>query len=165
MTATIPQLVNLLNAHGSDVLYHREEGGTPCPCRTPEGFRDPAWHVLHPAEPICNELGMLDPTITEFIVKAAVQPAQTRTFARQAERVDALLGEVEEDDHVGIFPVTWGGHTLDFDRWGEGGEDYIIYDSRRFIAVSSDKMPDIDGDPDHHFEVGLRLVKADRPNA
>lgn len=164
MTATIPQLVNLLNTAGSDVLFHREEGGTACPCLTPEGFRDPAWHLAHPSDPVCNELGMLNPTVTNLSVKAAVQPAFSRSFSRAAERIDSLLGDVQQDDHIGIFPVVWNGIALNFDNWSEGGEDYILYDNRRFVVVSVDKIPDIDGDPDHHFEVGLRLVKTARPS-
>jgi hypothetical protein len=163
MTATIPQLVSLLNTAGSDVTYHRESGGTPCPCRTPEGFRDPEWHASHPLEPVCNEEGFLGVTIVEIAVKAAVQPAVSRGVTRVAERVDALLGEVQQDDHIGIFPVHWGGQALDFSTWGDAGDDYVIYDGRRYIAVSADKLPDIDGDPDHHWEVGLRLVKLGRP--
>lgn len=102
-------------------------------------------------------------TVTTFAVKAAVQPAQSRSFTRSAERVDALLGDVEKDDHIGIFPVVWEGNTLDFTDWGDAGEDYIVYDARRFVVVASDKVPDIDGNPNHHWEVGLRLVKFGRP--
>lgn len=164
MTATIPQLVSLLNQAGSNVIYHREQGGTPCPCRTPEGFRDPSWHIANPLAPVCNEEGFLNVVVTEFTVKAAVQPvATTRGLGRAAERVESLFGEVQEDDHLGIFPVVWDGNTLDFANWSTAGEDYITYDGRRFMAISSDKLPDIDGDPNHHFEVGLRLVKTGRP--
>lgn len=163
MTATVPQLTALLTGHGSDVTYHRETGGDPCPCLTPEGFRDPEWHLDHPTAPVCNEQGRINVVVNNWVVKAAVQPAQSRSFSRQAERVDALLGDVQQDDHIGIFPVTWGGNTLDFSSFDEGGDDYIVYDGRRFVVVAADKVPDIDGDPDHHWELGLRLVKNTRP--
>lgn len=164
VTATIPQLVSLLTSVGSDVIFHRESGGDPCPCRTPEGFRDPDWHVDNPLAPVCNEDGYLNVDVVEFVTKASIQPvAATRGVVRRAERASDLLGEIEIDDHIGIFPVVWGAHTLNFTDWDASGSDYIIYDGRRFLAVSSDKLPDIDGDPDHHFEVGLRLIKTGRP--
>lgn len=104
-------------------------------------------------------------TTVNFTVKAAIQPATGGQRARISERINSLLGDVQEDDHFGIFPVTWGTNTLDFNGWRESGDDYILYDNRRFIVVSSDKVPDIDGDPNHHWECGLRLVKSERPNA
>jgi hypothetical protein len=160
---TIPQLNSLLVTAGSDVVYHREEGGTDCPCLTYEGFRDPAWHLANPGAPVCNEQGKLGSIVTHITVKAAVQPALAGTRRVTSRRVEALLGDVQHDDHLGIFPVTWGSATLRFDDWSEDGEDYILYDNRRFIPVGSDKVPDIDGDPNHHWEVGLRWVKNARP--
>lgn len=159
MTATIAKLNSILTSMGSDVTYHREEGGAACPCRTPEGFRDPAWHRAHPLEPVCNEEGFLAVSVTEFAVKASVQPAVTRSFARPNQRADVLLGDIQKDDKLGIFPVVWAGQTLDFRGWSEAGEDYILYDGDRYVAVAADKVPDVDGDPDHHWEVGLRLVR------
>ena len=158
MTVTVETFQSLLLTMGSDVTYHREEGGVFCPCRTPEGFRDPAWHKAHPLEPVCNEQGVLAPDITEFGVKASVQPVRGST-RRVAERAIELFGEVEQDDHLGIFPVEWQGNTLDFAKWSDAGEDYIVYDGRRFVVVAADKLPDVDGDPNHHWEVGLRLLK------
>jgi len=148
---------------GSDVVYHREEPGTVCPCRTPEGFRDPAWHKAHPLDPVCNEEGILPGTVTNTVVKASVQPATIGLRGRAAERANALLGEVQRDDHFGIFPVKWGATTLDFSAFSDSGDDFIVYDSRRFLVVASDKIPDIDGDPNGHWEVGLRLIKTARP--
>lgn len=163
MSATIPQFEALLTSMGSDVTYHKEEGGVPCPCRTPEGFRDPAWHLANPLEPVCNEEGILPEVVTDVIVKASVQPATIGQRGRAAERANALLGDVQRDDHFGIFPVTWGGVTLDFSDFSDSGDDFIVYDSRRFLVVACDKIPDVDGDPNHHWEVGLRLVKNTRP--
>lgn len=263
---------------GSDVLFHREDTGEVCPCVTPEGFRDPAFHRLHapnqfaPSEidwaydgehtivvvwtglsfesnktltvddyglsvsdsvqniqmgslkltnvpndevgtehiaqlvdefipdigtqthdfpftigtpsgvnpdflngiglenlggqayinpPVCNEQGIL-PVIVEFMVKASVQPAFSG-LSRHAQRSNQLLGEVMRDDKLGIFPCVWGGRTIDFDDWSDAGEDFIRYDGQRYVVVSADKVPDIDGSPDHHWECGLRLVKDGRP--
>lgn len=54
--------------------------------------------------------------------------------------------------------------TINFDDWNDSGADYILYDNRRFTVVSVNKIPDpLDGDPDHHYEVGMRLIKPTRP--
>jgi hypothetical protein len=164
VTATVPQFLAVLEQHGSTVLFHRESGGTACPCRTREGFRDPAWHAANIGEPVCNEAGFLDVDITAVSVKAAVQPVSGGQRFRTAERANQLLGEVQRDDHLGIFPIEWAGIRLEFDEWGVAGEDFIEYDNRRFTVVAVDKVPDTDGDPDHHYEVGLRLMKIGRPN-
>lgn len=159
MTRTIGTLNQMLNTMGSNVLYHKEEGGTPCPCLTPEGFRDPAWHIANPGAPVCNEEGMLPGTVTDVIVKATVQPVTGGVRGRAAERISALMPDVQRDDHFGVFPVEWNGTTLAFRDFSDSsGDDYVIYDGRRFFVVASDKVPDIDGDPNHHWEVGLRLV-------
>jgi hypothetical protein len=154
----------LLTDGGSDAVYHREEGGVPCPCRTPEGFRDPQWHIDNPTEPVCNEAGMLPGVVTNLAVKAFVQPATVgmRTL-RSAERIQEMFGEVQRDDHFGVFPCVWNGTTLDFNDWSLVGDDYVLYDNRRFIVVASDKIADVDGDPNHHWEVALRNVKVERP--
>lgn len=161
MAATVGEFTAMLEQMGSTVVFHREEGGTACPCRTPEGFRDPAWHRSHPGEPVCNEQGFLT-TPVEFTVRAAVQPIRMR-YNRPGQRDSDLLGEIQTDDRIGIFPCTWGGNTLDFDNWSDAGEDFILYDNKRYLAVSADKVPDTDGDPSHHWEVGLRLIKRGRP--
>ena len=151
----------MLNTMGSNVTFHREQGGVACPCRTPEGFRDPAWHRANPAEPVCNEEGFLA-VVTEFVVKASVQPA-AYGYRRGESRAEDLLGEIERDDKLGIFPCEWNGQAVNFDNWSDAGEDYILYDGRRYTSVQADKVPDIDGDPNHHWEVGLRLIKTARP--
>jgi hypothetical protein len=149
---------------GSSVVFHREEGGIDCPCLTREGFRDPAWHDLNPAEPVCNEKGKIEVAVVSLVVRASIQPATIGQRGRAAERVNQLLGTLERDDHFGIFPVSWAGVALDFREWSEAGEDFILYDDRRYIVVGADKVPDVDGDPEHHWEVGLRLVKTARPD-
>lgn len=163
MTATIPQFNSMLESMGSDVTYHRESGGEPCPCLTPEGFRDPAWHKANPEQPVCNEQGVINQVILDAIVKASVQPV--RSLRRQeAERVIELVGEVQSDDQLGVFPVTWNGTVLNFFDWDDSGANYVEYDGRRFLSVNADKLPDVDGDPNHHWEVGLRLIREERPN-
>lgn len=160
MSKTVARFATMLEQMGSEVIFHREAATVPCPCRTPEGFRDPSWHRSHGAQ-VCNEQGFLDEA-TEFTVKASIQPAFSGLF-RQGQRANDLLGEVRRDDKIGIFPCSWSGNVLDFDDWSDAGEDFIIYDGKRYMVVASDKLPDVDGDPAHHFEVGLRLIKTLRP--
>ena len=163
--SNVPRFLNRLSISGSDTVYHREEGTLPCPCRTPLGYRDPKWHALNPAAPVCNEQGMLTQTVTQAVVKAFVQPVQAGAVRRlTTEYAQQLFGEVQMDDHLGIFPLVWGGVTLIFYDWSQSGEDYVLYDGRRFLVVSANKIPDpADGLP-HHWEVGLRLMKTERPS-
>lgn len=260
MSKTIPAFTAMLNMMGSDVHYHVEEGGVACPCLTPEGFRDPAWHLAHPflpidpltyqlgitwmydgqynghiwaiwnnieagaknlgadfgsvvnltdlgtgyaridgvnpptldpftgyltttltqythqftpnvplnggdaqVTPICNEEGVLPATVRDVLVKASVQPATIGQRGRAAERISQLLGEIQRDDHFGIFPCEWNGTELDFFEFIGIESNYIVYDNRRFFVVGADKIPDVDGDPNHHWELALRLVKSTRP--
>jgi hypothetical protein len=160
--STVSDFVALVTAHGSDVRYRRVDSTTPCPCRTPEGFRDPEWHEANPLAPVCDENGML-PGVGEAVdisVKAFVQPIQsTRATRLSAEYIAQLFGEVEADDHLGIFPITWGGTELNFYNWSQTGQDFIEYDDRRFICVNANRIPDpSDGNPKHHWELGLRLI-------
>jgi hypothetical protein len=160
--STVGQFNSLVSARGSDVVFHRDDSSTPCPCRTPEGFRDPQWHLDHPLEPVCNEEGMLPggAGVISIVVKAFVQPIQsTRATRLQTEFLQQMFGTVEADDHLGIFPITWAGQSLDFFNWSESGEDWIEYFGRRFTVVNANLIPDPeDGNPQHHWEVGLRLV-------
>jgi hypothetical protein len=158
MTSTLSRFFAVLNTMGSTVTYHREEAGSVCPCVSPEGFRSPAWHKANPGEPVCNEQGRLASAITNISVKASIQPVRA-SQRRIGERAIELFGTVQEDDHLGFFPVEWQGATLDFTDWSDAGEDFIEYDGRRFTCVAADKLPDIDGDPNHHWECGLRLLK------
>lgn len=161
--ANVSEYLALLAESGSDAIYHRQDDTpTPCPCRTPEGFRDPEWHLLNPGEPLCDANGML-PGLGDVtkIVKGFVQPIQsTRATRLSAEYIAQLFGEVKADDHLGIFPIEWGGTRLNFYDWGQSGEDWIEYAGRRFIAVNANMIADpADGNPEHHWEVGLRLMR------
>lgn len=163
MTATIGKLNAALETMGSTMTFHREQGGTSCPCRTPEGFRDPAYHHINPTEPDCNEQGMLDAVVNDFIFKGSIQGALTRQM-RESQIDDRVLASINADDKLGIFPCSWNGHTLDFTNWSEAGEDYVLYDGHRYTIVAADKWPDVDGDPNHHWECGLRLLDGERPS-
>lgn len=146
---------------GSDVVVHRETRGDACPCLTAEGFRDPAWHQVYTGYPVCNEEGLLA-VVSEVVVKGSVQPART-AYGRPSQRANDLLGLVQRDDKIGILPCTWDGVGVDLTRWSESGSEYLLYDGDRYTVVSADKVPDVDGDPSHHWEVGLRLLSAQRP--
>lgn len=159
---TVEDFIALANARGSDVLYHRDDSVVPCPCLTPEGYRDPIWHLQHPLEPVCNEAGMLPQsgTTADFGFKGWVQPVQSGAVRRlTSEQLIQLFGEVQTDDHVGLFPVRWSGRLLNFYDWGPATEDYIVYNGRKYTVVNTNLIaaPDT-GDPWHHWEVGLRLV-------
>lgn len=160
--STVAAFINLLNVNGSTCRYVRNNSLIPCPCLTPEGFRDPIWHVENPTEPICNEQGMLaDPSNTvDISIKGFVQPIQsTRATRLSTEYLEQLFGQVEADDHLGIFPCVWGSTTLEFREWSQSGEDFVEYDGERFLVINANKIPDPDGgDPNHHWEVGLRLI-------
>src|SRR4051812_9761138 len=154
---TVNRFIALLSSHGSDALFHRVDSLVPCPCRTPEGFRDPEWHDAHPLEPVCNEAGYL-PDVGHTIsvaVKAFVQPIQsTRATRLSTEYLTQMFGEIQADDHLGIFPVAWAGKTIDFRNWSQAGEDYVEYDGQRFLCVNANLIPDpSDGNPRHHWEV------------
>jgi hypothetical protein len=160
--STIPAFIALLNQHGSDVHFHRSDSMIPCPCRTPEGYRDMSWHIMNPEAPMCDENGMLsDPNaLSDLIVKAFCQPIQsTRATRLNSEVIAAMFGDIQADDHLGIFPVEWQGTTLNFRQWGMSGEDYVEYANQRFTIVNSNLIPDPDdGNPWHHWETGLRLI-------
>lgn len=158
--STIPNFKQLLTRKGSDARYKRDDSTVPCPCRTPEGFRDPEWHISHPSDPVCNEAGFLPGVTTDVIVKAFVQPIQSTRATRLAdERQIIPASEIQADDHLGIFPCDWNGTTLEFRDWGRSGEDFIEYAGQRFTVVNSNLIPDPDdGNPFHHWELGMRLI-------
>lgn len=158
--STVAQFLDVINKNGSPVTFHRADNGTPCPCRTPEGYRDPIWHIQHPNSAMCNEAGFL-PGLNdvEISVKAFIQPIQsTRATRLRSQFVLEAFGEIEESDQLGIFPLTWGGTALDFYEWGASGEDWIAFEGRHFTVVHANKISDPDGGADHHWEVGLRLI-------
>jgi hypothetical protein len=160
--STVPSFISLLTVKGSDVRYHKDSSLIACPCRTPEGFRDPEWHLEHPSEPVCNEAGFLpDPSSsTDLIVKAFMQPIQsTRATRLSSEQLVQMFGEIQADDHLGIFPISWNANGLDFREWGSSGEDFLEYAGQRFTIVNANLIPDPDdGNPYHHWEVGARLI-------
>lgn len=110
---------------------------------------------------ICNEQGLLaygqsaDP-----VVKAFIHPAQSTRMTRLAdEYLQQIFGEIQSDDHVGVFPCQWKGNTLNFRDWSQSGSEYVIYDERKFTVVNANLIPDpSDGNPYHHWEVALRLI-------
>lgn len=160
--STVQQFIKLLDAHGSIVTYHRTPSMIVCPCVTPEGFRDPQWHEDHPDEPVCDEDGMLPDPDTEIhlTTKAFCQPIQsTRATRLTTEMLQQMFGTIEADDHLGIFPVQWGGITLQFWDWSNSGDEYVIYNGRKFIVVNANLFPDpSDGNPYHHWEIGMRII-------
>ena len=158
--SVVANFISLVSRKGSLVIFHREDWEVPCPCRTPEGYRDPEWHAANPSAPQCNEQGMLSGDTTNISVKAFVQPIQsTRATRLSSEYFIQLWGEVQADDHLGIFPVNWQGQRLEFREWSQAGEDYIEYNGRKFLVVNANMIPDpSDGNPEHHWEVGLRLI-------
>lgn len=158
--STKQQFIQLLTIHGSPVIFHREEGGTDCPCLTPEGFRDPAWHVANPNAPVCNADGKI-PVITQISLKGFVQPAQsTRATRLSSEDLQQLFGTIRVDDHIGILPCEWNGQVLNFDDWSQNGEDWIECNNVRYLIVNVNILPDpSDGNPNHHVEAGLRVIR------
>lgn len=165
--STIGDFKTLLLTKASDVRFHRSESMIPCPCRTPQGFRDLEWHLQNPGQPRCNQDGFLpDPSSTvDLIVKAFMQPIQsTRATRLSTEELLQMFGEVQADDHLGIFPCDWSSTTLNFRDWGRAGEDYIEYAGQRFTVVNANLIPDPDdGNPFHHWECGVRLVDDSSP--
>lgn len=114
--------------------------------------------------PICNAAGMI-PTpgfVANYLTRAFVQPVQAGAVRRlTSEQLQAMFGEIESDDHVAFFPVNWGGQLLNFYDWGQSTEDYIEYNGRRYTVVAVNLIPDpADGNPWHHWEIGLRLTGA-----
>jgi hypothetical protein len=160
--SNVPRFLALLQTRGSNVRYRRSDSTIPCPCRTPEGNRDPEWHKAHPTAQICTESGFLyDPNrAVDVIVKGFMQPIQsTRATRLETELLSALFGEIQADDHLAILPIEWAGVRLNFYDWGRSGEDFVEYDNQRYTVVNANKIPDpADGNPEHHWEVGCRLI-------
>lgn len=101
--------------------------------------------------------------ILNATVRAFVQPVQSGATRRlTTDYAVELFGEVQVDDHLGIFPLTYGGVSFQFQEWSQSGEDFILYNGRRFLVVNANLIPDpADGAP-HHWECGLRLLKTER---
>jgi len=155
--------IGLLHNHGSDATYHRSDSVILCPCNTPEGFRDPEWHDANPTAEVCDERGFLhDPNATvEIMVKAFVQPSQTTRATRMApEYLIQMFGEIQEGDHIGIFPCVWEGAQLNFYEWSQNGDDWVLYNSRYYMVVAANLFAEPDtGYPRGHWEIGLRLAE------
>jgi hypothetical protein len=101
-------------------------------------------------------------TSTEINVRAFVHPVQAGAVRRlTSEQLQEMFGEIETDDHVGFFPVWWDGTFLNFYDWGQSAEDIVKYNGRDFTVVAVNLLPDpADGNPWHHWEVGLRLISS-----
>jgi hypothetical protein len=159
---TVGDFIALLASHGSDVRFRRDDSATPCPCLTKQGYRDPVWHVQHPAAAVCNQAGMLTDLggTTDLVIKGFVQPVQAGAVRRlTTEQIMQMFSEVQSDDHIGFFPVVWAGTAINFYQWGMSTEDRVTYNARDYTAVSVNLIPDpSDGNPWHHWEVGLRLI-------
>lgn len=152
----------LCQTKGSPVTYVKETGGTTCPCVSALGYRDPQWHIDHPAEPVCNEVGKLGVTRKSVNFKAFVQPVNAGATRRlTSEQLASIFGEVEGDDHIIIMPLSHAGVDFEPYDWSRAGEQFLSYYGRRFTVVNVNRI-DIQGEP-HHFELGLRLIKPDRP--
>lgn len=159
---TKEEFMALLRTNGVPCRYRRADSVIPCPCQTPEGFRDPEWHDANPEAPLCDERGFLhDPSATtDLIVKAFIEPSQTTRGTRLApEYLAQMFGEFQEGDHIGIFPESWEGILLQFYDWSQSGEDFIQYNGRFYNVVASNLFmtPDT-GEPRGHWECGLRLI-------
>lgn len=162
--STVADFLSVLEQGGSPTIYHRADSLTnPCPCRTPEGYRDPIWHLQHPNDPMCNEAGYLPgANDVEIGVKAFIQPIQSTRATRLRSQFEVIeWGEVEIGDSLGIYPIAWTGVALNFYDWGSSMEDWIEYDGRRFTVVYAGKIPDPSGGAPHHWEVGLRLISSE----
>lgn len=147
--------ISLVKKKGADVLYHRDDSMVPCPCLTPEGFRDPKWHLDNPSEPVCNEEGMLTGVPINIVIRAFMQPAGASR--RGVTVLTQMFGEVKTDDYIGLFPPQWGEVTLNFEDWGRAGEDYVEFNGKRFMSVGYQEVPNPwNNQSIHHIEVALR---------
>lgn len=166
---TVDQFTSLLKKKGSDVRFLRDGSTTQCPCLTKQGYRDPIWHIDNPEAPVCNDAGMLtDPdTTSDFMVRAFMQPVQSGAVRRLTNEIlMAMFGEVQSDDYLGMFPVIWNGHFLNFYQWGSSTQNFIEFTAgiqiptRRWTVVSQNLImaPD-DNRNAHHWEIGLRLIR------
>jgi len=157
---TLTQFQTNVERNGQSAIFHRADSTVECPCRTPEGYRDPIWHLQHPNATVCNEAGFLTgPGDVAISVKAFIQPIQTTRATRlRSQYLPIDYGEIEEGDHLGIFPLTYAGVTMDFYNWGRSVEDWIEYDGRKYTVVAANVIPDPDGGGRHHWEVSLRLI-------
>ena len=148
---------DLLQGKGTSALIHIEGDAIPCPCRTPEGYRDPEWHKANPLAPECNAAGFLFTTLLEETVMAFVLPASS---IRNTNYISQLFGEIRVDDHLGIFPVAApDGTVFDFSTWSPANENYIMVGTTKYAVVGYSLVPDPDNTSNqHHWELALRKV-------
>jgi hypothetical protein len=109
---------------------------------------------------LCNESGRIPAPVLDAMVKGFVQPIQsTRATRLTTEYIEVLFGNIQADDHLGIFPVEWEGIVLDFSNWSQSADDYLEYNGDRYFVVNANLIPDPgDGNPEHHWELGLRKI-------
>jgi len=112
---------------------------------------------------MCNEAGFLPSSGDVHVsVKGFVQPIQsTRATRMRTEFLLEDFGEIETGDHLGIFPQSWAGTSLDFYAWGVSGVDWIEFRNRRYTVIHASVISDPDGGDFHHWEVGLRLISSE----
>lgn len=148
--------LNLINRRGVNVTYHKETDSLPCPCRTPEGYRDPEWHLNNPSSPECNNNGYLFNSV-EFITRAIIIPASSG--GRKARDLVQVFGEIKTDDQIGAFPLSSGSNKLDFNSFTMTGADYVVYHGHQFIVLGATLIPD-PHDPSviHHQECAMRRM-------
>lgn len=130
----------------------------------------PQWHDTLPvnfiniADPYlvaqCDAEGKVENPLWLIPTKAFVQPVQSGAVRRlTTEALAQMFGEIQSDDHLGIFPCSWLGRGIDFNDWSMSTRDYVLYNGQKFNVVSVNLIPDPgNGHPDHHWEVGLRLI-------
>jgi hypothetical protein len=156
----LSDFLGLVALRGSEIGYRRVLGYRDCNCVTPEGFRNPRFHLESGQLPVCNEEGKIPTEVIDVTIKGFCQPIQsTRATRLTSEVLIQLFGEVQADDHLVIAPCVWEGLTLDFMNWSQSGDEFIYYDGQYYLVINANKIPDPEtGDPNHHWEAGLRKI-------
>lgn len=112
----------------------------------------------------CNDDAMI-PIVDERRVKGFVQPAFISTRSRSDQILLEAFGEMQADDHIGVFPLTYDEYALDFSDWSDAGSDWLEWNGLRFIAVTANLLPAPDNaNVNHHWEVALRRINQDKTN-
>lgn len=146
----------IIATRGSMVTVHVEQNASVCPCRTPEGFRDPIWHKTNPLAPQCNAEAYIQSAI-EYNLMALVMPASSRGSINYLTQ---LFGEIKTNDHVGVFPVLINGEVnVDYSQWDRSGSNYILYNGLKFFVAGWNLLPNpYNTKVMDHWELGLRLM-------
>jgi hypothetical protein len=146
--------------NGIPVKVHIENDIRPCPCVTPEGFRDPLWHLANPDAPECNNAGYITGG-TDYIVNGFILPAASRG---QINYITEMFGEIRTGDRIGVLPVSAGNYTFDFSTWDSAGENFIYAQGNQYQVVGYTLIPSPDNtNIPHHWELALRLQNPVRP--